>query len=88
MGNISYYDSTGEYEQSLQKPYSEATAELIDRLVKELVETSYQRTKQTLQDHKKEMEDLARLLLQKEVVVKDELEGIFGPRPFKHSQEH
>jgi AFG3 family protein len=65
MGNISYYDSTGEYEQSLQKPYSEATAQLIDREVRELVESSYARTKQILTEHRDEMEKLARRLLEK-----------------------
>ncbi|MBK7335954.1 MAG: ATP-dependent zinc metalloprotease FtsH [Saprospirales bacterium] len=83
MGNISYYDSNGEYEQSLQKPYSEATAQLIDRVVRELVASSYARTKQILIEHRKELEELARLLLQKEVVVREELEQIFGPRPQK-----
>jgi len=83
MGNISYYDSTGEYEQSLQKPYSEATAQLIDREVRQLIESSYERTKQILAEHRKEMEELAQLLLQKEVVVREELEQLFGPRPGK-----
>jgi cell division protease FtsH len=83
MGNISYYDSTGEYEQSLQKPYSEATAQLIDREVRELVESSYARTKQILTEHRDEMEKLARRLLEKEVVGQEELMEIFGPRPGK-----
>ncbi|MBK8492412.1 MAG: ATP-dependent zinc metalloprotease FtsH [Saprospirales bacterium] len=81
MGNISYYDSTGEYEQSLQKPYSEATAQLIDKAVRQLIESSYQRTKEVLHAHREELEELAQLLLKKEVVGKEELETIFGPRP-------
>lgn len=87
MGNISYYDSTGEYEQSLQKPYSEATAQLIDREVRELVESSYARTKQILTEHRDEMEKLARRLLEKEVVGQEELTEIFGPRPGKQTPE-
>lgn len=87
MGNISYYDSNGEYEQSLQKPYSEATAQLIDREVRQLVESSYERTRQLLVQHREEMETLAQLLLKKEVVVQEELAAIFGPRPEKTKKE-
>ena len=87
IGNISYYDSTGQYEQSLQKPYSEATAQLIDREVRELIESSYVRTKQILVEHRNELEELAQLLLKKEVVVQNELEKIFGPRPGKKEME-
>ena len=81
IGNISFYDSTGQYEQSLHKPYSEATAEVIDKEVRQLVESAYQRTKKVLQEHLPELKKLAQLLLEKEVVVKDDLVKIFGPRP-------
>jgi len=81
LGNISYYDSTGQYEQSLQKPYSEATAQLIDEEVHKLVESAYQRTVELLQEHREELEELAKLLLEKEVAMKDDLEAIFGKRP-------
>ncbi len=81
LGNISYYDSSGQYEQSLQKPYSEATAEKIDREVSKLVEEAYQRTVELLRDHRDQLEELAQLLLKKEVALKDDLEGIFGKRP-------
>jgi cell division protease FtsH len=81
LGNISYYDSTGQYEQSLQKPYSEATAQLIDQEVHKLVESAYQRTVELLREHQDKLEALAQLLLKKEVAMKDDLEAIFGKRP-------
>jgi cell division protease FtsH len=80
IGNISFYDSTGQYEQSLQKPYSEATAQLIDEEVRKLVKNAYSRTKTILAKHRREMKELAHLLLEKEVVVKADLEQIFGKR--------
>ncbi|MCO6476674.1 MAG: ATP-dependent zinc metalloprotease FtsH [Phaeodactylibacter sp.] len=87
LGNISYYDSTGQYEQSLQKPYSEATAQMIDQEVHELVEAAYKRTKKVLQDHREELEKLANLLLEKEVVFKKDLVEIFGKRPYEVEEE-
>lgn len=81
LGNISYYDSTGQYEQSLQKPYSEATAQMIDEEVHKLVESAYQRTVELLREHRDKLEQLAELLLEKEVAMKDDLEAIFGKRP-------
>jgi cell division protease FtsH len=80
IGNLSFYDSTGQYEQSLQKPYSEATAKLIDDEVRKMIEQAYQRTKAILREHRVELEQLAKLLLVKEVVGRAELEGIFGIR--------
>ncbi|MBX2928536.1 MAG: ATP-dependent zinc metalloprotease FtsH [Saprospiraceae bacterium] len=80
IGNISFYDSTGQYEQALQKPYGEQTAQIIDEEVRLLVETSYQRTKALLNQHRDKLETLADLLLQKEVVMREDLEGIFGMR--------
>ncbi len=87
LGNISFYDSTGRYEQMLQKPYSEATAEKIDDRVHQLVESAYERTKQVLQEHRDELDQLAQRLLEKEVVMKADLEDIFGKRPEKEDAE-
>lgn len=87
IGNLSYYDSTGQYESSFQKPYSEATAQLIDQEVKKLVEAAYERTKKILIDHQSELEELAELLLKKEVVYKDDLIEIFGERNFVEESE-
>lgn len=80
LGNVSYYDSTGQSEQSLQKPYSEATAQLIDEEVHKLIEQAYRRTVHLLQDHRSQLEELAQLLLDKEVAFKDDLVAIFGER--------
>ncbi len=80
LGNISYYDSTGQYEQSIHRPYSEATAKLIDEEVRKTVTAAYDRTKKLLLKHRSELNELAELLLEKEVVVKEDLEGIFGKR--------
>ena len=87
IGNLSFYDSTGQYESSFQKPYSEATAQLIDQEVKSLVEKAYERTKKILIDHQAELEELAELLLKKEVVYKDDLVEIFGERNFVEESE-
>ncbi|MCF8230815.1 MAG: ATP-dependent zinc metalloprotease FtsH [Bacteroidales bacterium] len=80
LGNISYYDSTGQQEYSLQKPYSEKTAEEIDEEVHKLVEESYERAKQLLSDNKDKVEKLASMLLEREVIFTDDLEKIFGKR--------
>jgi cell division protease FtsH len=81
IGNMSFYDSTGEYQQSLAKPYSENIANLIDKRVKELIEKAYVRTCNLLKKHRKEMTALAELLLEKEVATQEDLERIFGMRP-------
>lgn len=83
IGNISFYDSTGRNEQMFQKPYSEATAKKIDDEVSKLVEVAYERTKKILTEHRKELDALADLLLEKEVVFQPDLEGIFGKRAEK-----
>ena len=80
LGNISYYDSTGQYEQSIHRPYSEATARLIDIEVRKMVAEAYNRTKKLLAEHRTELNELAALLLKKEVVVREDLEKIFGKR--------
>ena len=81
--NLSYYDSTGRSEQSLQKPYSEKTAERIDQEVQEIVDDAYQRTKKIIQSHRKELDALAKALIEEEVVYKDGIEKILGERPDK-----
>ena len=80
IGNISYYDSTGSRAYDLNRPYSEKTAELIDKEVKELVETIHDRTRNLLNDNFEGFSALATLLLEKEVIFADDLERIFGPR--------
>ena len=80
IGNMSFYDSTGARAYDLTKPYSEKTAELIDKEVKSLVEMIHQRTTKILNDNKEGFLALAALLLEKEVIFADDLERIFGPR--------
>jgi ATP-dependent metalloprotease FtsH len=82
IGNISYYDSSGQSDYSFSKPYSEKTAETIDQEVSNIIESSYKRTKDILTKNKNKLIALAELLLEKEVIFKDDLEKIFGKRPF------
>jgi AFG3 family protein len=83
IGNISYYDSTGVSESSFQKPYSEATGQLIDEEVRKLVEQAHQCAKTILEDNRYKLDELAELLLQKEVVYKKDIEAILGKRVFR-----
>jgi cell division protease FtsH len=83
IGNITYYDSSGQSEYSFTKPYSEDTAKIIDKEISELIETQYQRAIEILTTHKDKLTTLAELLLEKEVIFKKDLETIFGKRPFE-----
>ena len=87
IGNLSFYDSTGARAYDLTRPYSEKTAELIDKEVKELGEMVYERTLKILTDNKDGFEQLAALLLEKEVIFADDLERIFGPRAGARTSE-
>lgn len=82
LGNITYYDSSGQSEYNFSKPYSEETAVTIDREISNLIEEQYQRAIQLLQDNKDKLIQLADILIEKEVIFKDDLETIFGKRPF------
>ena len=82
IGNVSYYDSTGQQEYSLQKPYSEKTAEAIDEQVHTLIESCYEKAKQILSEHKEQLDQLAALLLEREVIFTEDVERILGKRPF------
>ena len=83
IGNISYYDSTGQQEYGLTKPYSEATAREIDEQVHTLIESCYQRAKDILSTHKNQLDELASLLIEREVIFTEDVERILGPRPFQ-----
>ncbi len=80
LGPLSFYDSTGENERFLGKPYSENMAKLIDKEVQDLITKSYKRAKNVLEEHKNELLLLAKLLLKKEVVYLEDLEKILGKR--------
>lgn len=87
IGNISFYDSTGQSEYSFQKPYSEKTAETIDVEVRKIVESAYMRAKTILTENREKLESLANLLLDREVIFREDLEDIFGKRPWEHKED-
>ncbi|CAM4230964.1 ATP-dependent zinc metalloprotease FtsH [Gillisia hiemivivida] len=87
IGNLTFYDSSGQSEYNFTKPYSEKTAELIDREVSNLIETQYQRAIALLEANKDKLSQLADILLEKEVIFKDDLQKIFGNRPFPEKEE-
>ncbi len=86
VGNRSYYDSAGQ-DYSFTKPYSEATAKIIDEEVSKLIEKAYTRAKSILDKHKDQLIELANLLLKKEVIYKENLEKIFGKRKWISFEE-
>lgn len=87
IGNISYYDSTGQSEYTFSKPYSERTAETIDQEVRKIVESAYERAKMVLNENKEKLDKLASLLLEREVIFREDLEEIFGKRPWDKEEE-
>ncbi len=80
LGNLSYYDSTGQSEMSLSKPYSEKTAEMLDEEAKGIIDGAYIRAKQILAEHSDGLSKVAELLLEKEVIFSEDLEAILGKR--------
>ncbi|MEQ6167637.1 MULTISPECIES: ATP-dependent zinc metalloprotease FtsH [unclassified Ekhidna] len=82
IGNVSFYDSK-QSDYNFTKPYSDATAELIDKEVKALIDKAYAHTKKLLLSKKKELEILAKELLKREIIFQSDLEGLIGKRPFK-----
>jgi len=87
IGNVTYYDSTGQSEYSFSKPYSEETAMIIDKEISLLIETQYERAIKILEDNKDKLNQLADILIEKEVIFKDDLEAIFGKRIFDSNFE-
>jgi len=83
IGNVTYYDSSGQSEYGFTKPYSEVTAQTIDKEISNLIEGQYQRAITILRENKDKLTKLAERLLEKEVIFKDDLEEIFGKRPFE-----
>ena len=82
LGNITYYDSSGQSDYNFSKPYSEDTARVIDTEISKLIEEQYQRAISILETNKEKLTQLADILIEKEVIFKDDLETIFGKRPF------
>ncbi|WP_035335857.1 ATP-dependent zinc metalloprotease FtsH [Dokdonia sp. PRO95] len=82
VGNLTYYDSSGQSDNGFTKPYSEQTAEIIDKEISNIIEGQYQRAIDLLTKEKDKLTQLAEYLLDKEVIFKDNLEEIFGKRAF------
>ena len=83
IGNVTYYDSSGQSEYGFTKPYSEVTAQTIDKEISNIIEGQYQRAITILKENKDKLTKLAERLLEKEVIFKDDLEEIFGKRSFQ-----
>jgi len=83
IGNITYYDSSGQADYNFTKPYSEKTAQIIDEEISRIIELQYERAIDILKKHKVELTELAEILMEKEVIFEDNLVKIFGKRPFE-----
>lgn len=87
IGNLTYYDSSGQDSYGFSKPYSEQTAQKIDQEISKIIEAQYKRAIEVLTKHKDKLTTLAERLLEKEVIFKEDLEKIFGKRPFVGHEE-
>jgi len=87
LGNITYYDSSGQNDYGFTKPYSDETAKIIDKEISDLIEGQYQRAIKILEENKDKLIALADVLIEKEVIFKDDLENIFGKRPFDKEED-
>ena len=87
LGNITYYDSSGQTDYNFSKPYSEQTAQVIDEEISKIIEKQYSRAISLLKKSKDKLKQLADRLLEKEVIFKDDLENILGKRPYKTNDE-
>lgn len=87
IGNISFYDSTGQSDFGITKPFSEKTAETIDKEVRRMVEEAYAKAKELLTTHREQLDQLAAQLYDKEVLFREDLERIYGPRPWETENE-
>ena len=84
LGNISFYDSSGQSDFAFSKPYSEKTAEVIDEEVRKLISIQYERAKKILTENKEKHSELAEILLEREVIFSEDLERIFGKKQKSH----
>ena len=87
LGNVTYYDSQGQNEYAMDKPYSEQTAETIDREISKIIEKQYERAIDMLANNREKLDQLANLLLEKEVIFKENVEEIFGKRPWDKKEK-
>jgi len=86
VGNVSYYDSTGQGDFNFTKPFSERTNEEIDSEVKRMVEEAYERAKQIILDSRDKLDQLASLLYEREVIFREDVENIYGKRPWEEEK--
>lgn len=87
IGNVTYYDSTGQSEYQFDKPYSEKTAQIIDQEISKIIESQYNRAKKLINENIDKLHLLAEDLLKNEVIFKENLEAIFGKRKWLTSEE-
>ncbi len=87
IGNVTYYDSSGQNDYSFSKPYSEETAQVIDKEISKIIELQYERACKLVEENKEKLTSLANRLLEKEVIFKDDLVKILGERPFEPQKE-
>ena len=87
LGNITYYDSSGQTDYNFSKPYSEQTAQVIDKEISKIIEKQYERAIDLLKNSQEKLKQLADRLLEREVIFKDDLENILGKRPYKTNNE-
>ena len=88
IGNISYYDSTGQSEWNFTKPFSEQTNQAIDEEVRRMVDEAYQRAKEILLASRDKLDQLAKVLFEREVIFREDVEKIYGPRPWEKKEEN
>ena len=87
IGNVTYYDSSGQSDYNFSKPYSEETAQVIDKEISKIIELQYDRACKLVEENKDKLTSLANRLLEKEVIFKDDLVNILGERPFGAPKE-
>lgn len=87
LGNVTYYDSQGQNEYAMDKPYSQETAITIDKEISKIIEKQYERAIDMLENNREKLDQLANLLLEKEVIFKENVEEIFGKRPWDKEEE-
>ena len=87
IGNLSFYDSTGQSEYGFQKPFSEKTAEKIDDRIHGMVEAAYAKAKSILSENREKLDALAAILIDREVIFREDVEKIYGKRPWNDETE-
>jgi len=87
IGNVTYYDSSGQNDYNFSKPYSEETAQVIDKEISKIIEIQYKRACKLVKDNQEKLTALANRLLEKEVIFKDDLVKILGERPFDKTKK-